>query len=93
MSYIGSAEKGLERVIVTKRRVPAAVLEPSPADAMAVERLQGFLRGSVVVPPEIDLTAPVMEEAFAADEHREGLVDARDRLSSPVNLAKTPRTG
>ena len=49
MSYIESAEKGLERVIVTKRRVPAAVLEPSPADAMAVERLQGFLRGSVVL--------------------------------------------
>jgi hypothetical protein len=26
------------------------------------------MRGSVVVPPEIDLTAPIADEAFAADE-------------------------
>jgi hypothetical protein len=26
------------------------------------------LRGSVAVPPEIDLTAPIAGEAFAADE-------------------------
>jgi prevent-host-death family protein len=60
--------KELERVVVTKRGVPVAVLVPLPADAGEVARLHGFLRGSVVVPPEIDLTAPTAGEAFAADE-------------------------
>jgi prevent-host-death family protein len=60
--------KELERVVVTKRGVPVAVLVPPPADAVEVERLHGFMRGSVVVPPEIDLTAPIADEAFAADE-------------------------
>ena len=60
--------KELERVVVTKRGVPVAVLVPPPADAVEVERLHGFMRGSVVVPAEIDLTAPIADEAFAADE-------------------------
>jgi prevent-host-death family protein len=60
--------KELERVVVTKRGVPVGVLVPPPADAVEVERLHGFMRGSVVVPPEIDLTAPIADEAFAADE-------------------------
>ena len=60
--------KELERVVVTKRGVPVAVLVPPPADAGEVARLHGFLRGSVVVPPEVDLTAPIADEAFAAEE-------------------------
>jgi prevent-host-death family protein len=60
--------KELERVVVTKRGVPVAVLVPPPANAAEVGRLHGFLRGSVVVPPEIDLTAPVADEPFGADE-------------------------
>jgi hypothetical protein len=40
----------------------------TPAEAVEVELLHGFFRGSVVVPPEIDLTAPIADEAFAADE-------------------------
>ena len=54
----------LERVVVTKR----GSFVPSPAQAVEVERLHGFLRGSVVVPPEVDLTAPIADEAFAADD-------------------------
>ena len=34
----------------------------------AVGGLHGFLRGSVVIPPEVDLTAPVTDEIFAAEE-------------------------
>jgi prevent-host-death family protein len=60
--------KELERVVVTKRGVPVAVLVPPPADAAEVAQLHGFLRGSVIVPPDIDLTTPVADEAFAADE-------------------------
>ncbi len=57
----------LERVIITKRGIPVAVLVPPAAEGAAVEGLHGFLRGSVVIPPDVDLTAPVAEEAFAAD--------------------------
>lgn len=58
----------LARVIVTKRGAAVAVLVPPAAEAAAVERLHGFLRGSVAVPPDVDLTAPVAEETFAADQ-------------------------
>jgi antitoxin (DNA-binding transcriptional repressor) of toxin-antitoxin stability system len=57
----------VERVVITKRGVAVAVLVPPTAEAALVERLHGFLRGSVVIPPEIDLTAPITDEAFAAD--------------------------
>lgn len=59
----------LERVVVTKRGVPVAVLVPPTAEAGELERLHGFLRGSVVVPPEIDLTAPIADEDLAADRN------------------------
>ena len=58
----------LAQVVITKRGVAVAVLVPPPAAAVEVERLHGSLRGSVVIPPNIDLTAPVADEAFAADE-------------------------
>jgi prevent-host-death family protein len=57
-----------DRVVVTKRGVAVGVLVPPSADAGEVERLFGLLRGSVVIPPCVDLTAPVSDEPFAADE-------------------------
>lgn len=57
----------LDRVIVTKRGTAVAVVVPPPVEARAVEGLHGFLRGSVIVPPDVDLTVPVTEEAFDAD--------------------------
>lgn len=62
------SRRELERVIITKRGVAVAVLVPPAAEVAQVERLHGFLQGSVVVPPEIDLTAPVADEPFAADQ-------------------------
>lgn len=58
----------LEQAITTKRGVAVAVLIPPAAKAAKVEQLHGFLRGSVIVPPDVDLTAPVAEEVFAADQ-------------------------
>jgi prevent-host-death family protein len=55
-----------DRVVITKRGVAVAVLTPPPVEPAEVEKLHGFLRGSVVIPPGIDLTAPVASEAFAA---------------------------
>ena len=62
------SRRELQRVTITKRGVAVAVLVPPAAEAAQVERLHGFLQGSVIVPPEIDLTAPVADEAFAADK-------------------------
>jgi prevent-host-death family protein len=60
------ARRELERVVITKRGVAVAVLMPPAAEAAEVERLHGFLRGSVTIPAEVDLTAPVADEPFAA---------------------------
>ncbi len=56
------------RVTVTKRgKVVAVLTPPEPADA-AVRSLHGFMRGSVIAPADLDLTAPVLDEPFLADE-------------------------
>jgi len=56
----------LERVVITKRGRVVAVLTPPPDDAASVRSLHGFMRGSVVIPSGVDLTAPVADEAFGA---------------------------
>jgi hypothetical protein len=62
------SRRELERVVITKRGIAVGILTPPTPEAAEVEQLHGFLRGSVVVPPEVDLTAPIGDEAFAADE-------------------------
>lgn len=66
LDRVGSRE--LDRVVITKRGVAVAVLVPPPAPAAQVEQLPGFLRGSVVIPTDTDLTAPVLDELFAAEQ-------------------------
>lgn len=56
-----------QRVVITKRGVAVAVLVAPGVEADQVKGLHGFLRGSVVIPPEFDLTAPIAGEAFAAN--------------------------
>lgn len=34
----------------------------------AVKQLHGFMRGSVIVPEGLDLTAPMADEAFSAED-------------------------
>jgi prevent-host-death family protein len=56
----------LDRVVITKRGKPVAVLTPPDWEAAAVRDIHGFMRGSVVVPHGTDLTAPVLDEPFGA---------------------------
>lgn len=56
----------LERVVITKRGRPVAVLTPPVSEADAVRELHGFLRGSVVGLHGVDLTAPVLDEPLNA---------------------------
>lgn len=58
----------LDRVVVTKRGRPVAVLTPPEVEAKDVRQLYGFMRGTVLVPEEVDLTEPVLDEPFGAEE-------------------------
>lgn len=56
LDRVGSGEWA--SVAITKRGKVVAVLVPPPAAPAGVEGLHGFMRGSVIVPPGLDLTAP-----------------------------------
>jgi prevent-host-death family protein len=60
------SRRAVSRVTITKRGRPVAVLLPPDDERDAVRRIHGFLRGSVVVPPGTDLTAPASDETFDA---------------------------
>ena len=55
-----------DRVEVTKRGRVVAILTAPPTQAEAVAGLHGFMRGSVVMPEGVDLTAPILDEPFVA---------------------------
>jgi len=65
LDRIESRELGL--VTITQHGRVVAVLLPPAEEAALVLQLHGFMRGSVVIPADIDLTAPVIDEAFPAD--------------------------
>jgi hypothetical protein len=52
--------------VITELGVAVGVLVPPAAVVTEVERLHGFLRGSVAIPPAVDLAALVADEPFAA---------------------------
>ncbi len=60
----------IERLEITKHGEVVAVLVPPVSREEAVRQLHGFLRGSVVVPEDVDLTAPVLDEALSAEQGR-----------------------
>jgi hypothetical protein len=57
-----------EKRLLIEEGAKAKLRERHAGRPAAAEQLHGFLRGSVVIPPGIDLTDPVAEEAFAAQE-------------------------
>ncbi|MDR3533338.1 MAG: type II toxin-antitoxin system prevent-host-death family antitoxin [Rhodopila sp.] len=61
------ASHELDRVIVTKRGQAVAVLTPPDQLADAIRNIHGFMRGSVIIAEDVDLTAPVLDEPFTAE--------------------------
>jgi prevent-host-death family protein len=61
------AGRELDRVVITKRGTPVAVLLPPEHPADAVRDIYGFMRGSVIIADDVDLTAPILDEPFTAD--------------------------
>lgn len=64
------AGRTVTRVTITKRGRPVAMLVPPRDEQDAVRRIHGFLRGSVVLPKGMDLTAPTLDELFDAASGR-----------------------
>ena len=56
--------------IVTKRGKVDAGLTPPDDPTSAAQSLHGFLRGLVVTPPGLDLTAPTVDGVLLANEGR-----------------------
>lgn len=61
------ASRELDRVIITKRGEPVAVLTPPEQQADAVRDIYGFMRGSVIIADDVDLTEPVLDEPLDAE--------------------------
>jgi prevent-host-death family protein len=57
----------LDRVVITKRGKPVAVLVPPQQQAGAVRGIYGFMRGSVIIADDVDLAAPVLDEPLTAE--------------------------
>ncbi len=64
------ARRDVDRVTITKRGHPVAVMTPPPIVAEAVEALHGFMRGSVVVGEGFDLLAPIFDERLTASDSK-----------------------
>ena len=57
----------IERLTITKRGKPVAVLMSPETEMDAMQSLNGLMRGSVVIPEGFDLTAPVLDEELDAE--------------------------
>jgi prevent-host-death family protein len=62
------AARKLNRIVVTKRGRPVAVLTPPPTPEEAADALFGCLKGQIIAPADFDFTAPVLEEPIDAAE-------------------------
>lgn len=64
------ASRRLDQVTVTKRGKPVAELYPPMGEEDAATQLFDAMRGTVTIPPEIDLTQPIFEGEIEAESGR-----------------------
>jgi prevent-host-death family protein len=62
------AARKLNRIVVTKRGRPVAVLSPPPTPEEIADGLFGCLKGRIVAPAGFDFTEPVLDEPLDAAE-------------------------
>lgn len=68
LAIIESLQKHvIDRVTITRRGQPVAVMTAPPTKIELAESLHGCMRGSVHIPDDFDLTAPILDEAFDAE--------------------------
>ena len=61
------AKHELERVLITKRGSTVAVLMPPEPAVEAARNIFGFMRGSMTIADDVDLTAPVIDGPFTVE--------------------------
>lgn len=66
LDKVGRGE--LPQLVITKRGKPVAVVTAPPAEDIPIESLFGCMRGTVVIPPGVDLTEPFCDERFDAED-------------------------
>lgn len=62
------SNRTLERVTITKRGRIVGILLPPEDEPEAVRHIHGFMRGSVTIPADADLTAPADRERWRAED-------------------------
>jgi prevent-host-death family protein len=66
LDRVGSND--IDRLVITKRGKPVAVLTPPESKGDAIRNIHGFMRGSVIFHDDIDLTAPMLDEHLDAED-------------------------
>jgi hypothetical protein len=62
------ASHKLARAQVTKRGKVVAILTPPEHKPLSFADIHGFMKGRVHLPPDFDLTEPILDEPFLADQ-------------------------
>jgi len=60
------AARKLDRIVITKRGRPVAVLTPPPTAEEIADGLFGCLKGQIIAPVDFDFTEPVLDEPLDA---------------------------
>lgn len=61
------ANRQLQRIVVTRRGKPVAVVSPPTSAEAEAKAVHGSMAGMVVIPPGFDLVAPILDEALDAE--------------------------
>lgn len=58
----------IEKLTITKRGKAVAVISAPASHEEAIRNLNGFMRGSVIGAEDVDLTSPILDEPFLAEQ-------------------------
>jgi antitoxin (DNA-binding transcriptional repressor) of toxin-antitoxin stability system len=60
-------QRKLDRVTVTRHGTVVAVITPPPSAGESIRAFHGSMKGRTIIPPGLDLTAPVLDEELDAE--------------------------
>ena len=61
-------ERKLSRVTVTRRGIPVAVVAAAKGPVNWLEELQARMKGSVTIPPGVDIVGPIFDGEMDAEK-------------------------
>jgi len=60
-------QRKLDRVTVTRHGTVVAVITPPPGSAESLRAFHGSMKDRTIIPADLDLTAPVLDEELDAE--------------------------